>query len=455
METQWSNYRPQPIRIELIRALAKAAPPDTSKEIRDTQTPGLILRHEKSGSLLFYVQLGRGKRTRPWDKRCDARQVIDPQSPLTLSAVKDEALRLLGRKIAGEDVVAQRRAKRAVPTLREYLDDTYGPWVKQNRRSGEQTLARIEACFGEQFGAVQISELTPAALEPWRARRKEGKPTRAQAKRTNGKQRKARTVREETINRDISALRAALARAVKLKIIDENPLEGVETEETDRHRRVVRGLTADERSSLLAALRARDDEKREGRARANKWREERGYDLMPPIGTFADVLTPAVIVSLETGLRRSELFALEWPYVDLEHRELRVVGATAKTYETRDVPLSSLAHKTLRDWWLQCGQPKAGYVFSADGGRLGSLKKSYHAVLDKAGIERVNAKGERVNWHSLRHTFGSMLAAAGVDPKTIMELMGHANLATTQRYLHTDKKRKRAAVEQLGGQQHG
>jgi hypothetical protein len=48
-----------------------------------------------------------------------------------------------------------------------------------------------------------------------------------------------------------------------------------------------------------------------------KWCAVRRYEPLPPIGLYGDVLTPAVIVSLETGLRRGELFALEWPSVDL------------------------------------------------------------------------------------------------------------------------------------------
>ena len=84
-----------------------------------------------------------------------------------------------------------------------------------------------------------------------------------------------------------------------------------------------------------------------------------------------------------------------------------------------------------------------------DGGRLGNLKKSFYPVLAAAGIKRVNAKEQRVTWLSLRHTFGSLLGAANVDPTTIMRLMGHANMATTQRYLHTDQDRKREAVERL------
>jgi site-specific recombinase XerD len=88
-------------------------------------------------------------------------------------------------------------------------------------------------------------------------------------------------------------------------------------------------------------------------------------------------------------------------------------------------------------------------VFTLHGEPVASLKKSYHGILAAAGINRVNRKGERVNWHSLRHTFGSLLGAAGVDATTLMKLMGHANLETTQRYLHTDEERMRAAVEQL------
>jgi site-specific recombinase XerD len=54
-----------------------------------------------------------------------------------------------------------------------------------------------------------------------------------------------------------------------------------------------------------------------------------------------------------------------------------------------------------------------------------------------------------VSWHSLRHSFGSRLGAAGTDGETLRSLMGHADLRTTQRYLHAEEERKRAAVEAL------
>jgi len=419
-------YRPQQITGELIRKLVKAEPPQTPREIRD-RSAALILRHQPSGYVGLYANLGRGKR----ERICDASRIVDPNSSLTLNMVKAQARRLQVQHGDGRDFSAERETQRAIPTLKAYLQDTYGPWVKQNRRSGAATLKRIESLFLEEFGGAKVSELTPSKLEPWRSRRQ----------RTN--------VAAETINRDLVALRAALARAVRLEIIPENPLRKIERAQVDRHKRVVRALTAAEKSALIEGLAARDDKKREQRASANEWRDERGYEGLATIGRFSDVLTPAVIVSLETGLRRGELFALQWPAVDLKKKSLRVKGATTKTYETREIPLNAAAVACLRDWWLQRGQPKSGLVFTLDGEAIGNLKKSYHAVLKAVGIERIDGKGERVNWHSLRHTFGSLLGAANVDPTTLMKLMGHANLETTQRYLHTDEDRKRAAVELL------
>jgi len=432
-------YAPQKITKGLIRKVADwPAPTEKNKkgkvkpkEIRD-KTHGLILRHQPSGYLGLYVELGRGKR----ERLCNARDILDDYNPLTLATVFQKAKAQRGEAATGRDFAGERKAQRAVPTLTEYIDDTYSPWALVERRSGEATVARLRACFESEFGKKKLTDITPAKIGTWSAaRRKAG-------------------IRPETINRDLTALRAALGKAVKLEIIAKNPLAGIEELEVDRHKQVVRALTAPEKAQLIESLGARDAAKREGRANANEWREKRGQKPRPTIGPFADVLTPAVIISLETGVRRGELFNMEWGRsVDFEERAIQVRG---KTFETRTIPLNKFAFDTMRDWWMQCGQPKAGYVFTIDGGRLGDLKKSYTPVLSAAGIKRVNAKGQRVTWHSLRHTFGTLLGALrgedAVDPTTLMKLMGHANLTTTQQYLHTDEDRKREAVERLSAQ---
>jgi site-specific recombinase XerD len=59
------------------------------------------------------------------------------------------------------------------------------------------------------------------------------------------------------------------------------------------------------------------------------------------------------------------------------------------------------------------------------------------------------AKIEGVTWHTLRHTFASRLVMAGVDLKTVQELMGHKTIAMTARYAHLSPEHKLSALERL------
>lgn len=427
---QGPQYQAQKITVELIRRVASWPAPDKPREITDSAA-GLVLRHQPSGFLGLYVQLGRGKRERPFGERCDARRVISPSSSLTLSMVKAEAKRLRGEDADGRDFKGERAQARAVPTLDDYLRDTYGPWVEQHRRSGAATLARIKSCFSEEFGRDKLNAITAARVEKW-----------ASARLQDG-------ASAETINRDIDTLRPAIRRAVsKYKLLTVDPLAGLEKLEVDKNKRVRRALTAAEEARLRAALDARDVKKAEERASANRWRRARHVEELPSLaGLYSDALTPAVLTSLETGLRRSELFALEWPSIDFGEKLLRVEGRTAKTFQTREIPLNAAAVSVLRRWWLQLGQPRKGFVFAQGDERLGNLRKSFAVVLKAAGIK--NTKAGRVSWHSLRHTFGTRLGAAGADAATLRDLLGHADVGVTNRYLHSDEERRRAAVERL------
>jgi integrase len=419
-------YAPQKITLALIRRLTKESAPDKPREIRDKGNH-LILRHQPTGYLSLYVELGRSKR----ERLCDARKIADPADPLTLGVVKKRAQILRGDSAGGRDFKAERAETAAIPTLNQFLksDGAYAAWLEIHHSSSKATLGRLKTRFPELI-KKRLDSITPATLEPWKARRIKG-------------------VTRETINRDIATLRAALGRAVKLGMLTQNPIAGVDMMKVDHNAQKVRALTAHEKKQLVAALIERDDKKRAGRASSNQWRAERSYTLKPTIGKFADVLSPAVIASLETGLRSGELFALQWRSVNFKERTLRVEGKHAKSYQTRTQPLNKTALRTLRDWWLQQGQPKTGHVFSKNNRQIKCLKNSFYSVLKDAGIDRHNEEGKRVVWHSLRHTFGTLLGAANVDPTTLMKLMGHANLSTTQRYLHTDAGRKAEAVKAL------
>ena len=148
-----------------------------------------------------------------------------------------------------------------------------------------------------------------------------------------------------------------------------------------------------------------------------------------------------VTLSLNTGLRRGELFGLTWENVDLKNNTLTVEGATSKRQTTRHVALNATAKAALKDW-----KPKhaSGLVFPGRAGKFWTVKKSWAALLRRAEIT-----GFR--WHDMRHDFASRLVMGGVDLYTVGELLGHDRVETTKRYAHLAPSHKAAAVGVLDG----
>jgi integrase/recombinase XerC len=145
-----------------------------------------------------------------------------------------------------------------------------------------------------------------------------------------------------------------------------------------------------------------------------------------------------------SGLRVSELAALDMDAVDLAEGLVRVVG---KRRKERIVPVGSPAREALRRW-LDEGRPllasgfehakaRRALFLNHRGGRLStrSVARRLDRAVLAAGLPR------RVHPHVLRHCFATHLLGNGADLRAIQELLGHASLSTTQRYTHLDWKR--------------
>ncbi|MNS96183.1 Tyrosine recombinase XerD [compost metagenome] len=174
---------------------------------------------------------------------------------------------------------------------------------------------------------------------------------------------------------------------------------------------------------------------------ANQWRAERRREPMADLRAlaFSDHLKPMVVLSLNTGLRRGELFNLRWPHVNLQAKTLTVAGEGAKTTETRHIPLNAEALATLQVWKKQ--GDTGGYVFPGqDGERMTDVKTAWLELLKNAGIEDFR-------WHDMRHDFASRLVMAGVPLNTVRDLLGHSDIKMTLRYAHLAPDSKAAAVE--------
>lgn len=396
---------------EMPKYKAKATP----YEVNDTELRGFCLRVMPTGAATYFLRyrLPNGKR---------GRVKIGSAALLTPVQAREEAIQKGARASRGDDPAQVR--KQGVPlTLGAFVEQEFYPlWLKP-KRTGEATYKNMQK-FLKALWNVPLPEITPGKVEKWRA----------------GILAKGRKV--TTANRHLDALRCALNRAVDWDRLAFNPIAKVRRLKWDKSPKV-RFLSADEETRLMAALDAREEELRAGRDSANVWRRDRKYPELPDLRrlAFADHLKPAIIVSLNAGLRRGELFNLVWGDIDFEHAYLTVRGEGAKSGQSRHVPMNSLVLETLKAWHAQV--PWHGYVFpSATGGRLDNAKTSWEGVVEKAGIKPFR-------WHDMRHHFASRLVMAGVDLNSVRELLGHADVSMTIRYAHLAPEHKAEAVERI------
>jgi site-specific recombinase XerD len=143
---------------------------------------------------------------------------------------------------------------------------------------------------------------------------------------------------------------------------------------------------------------------------------------------------PEFVLALNTGLRLSEQYRLTWENVSLPLRLLTI--QRSKNGSMRHVPLNQAAIQALESLRKQHGASE----FVCGGAR--EPRRWFEPVLTQAKIKSFS-------WHCLRHTFASRLVMAGVDIRTVQELLGHKTIAMTVRYAHLAPKHTLAAVERL------
>jgi integrase/recombinase XerC len=136
-----------------------------------------------------------------------------------------------------------------------------------------------------------------------------------------------------------------------------------------------------------------------------------------------------------SGLRLSELTALDWSMLDFAEQSVRVRGKGSKT---RVVPVGRAALAMLRSWRerrREFEREDTAAVFIGRSGRRLSAR-SIQRQVRRAGLRQGIAG--RVHPHVLRHSFASHVLQSSGDLRAVQEMLGHASIATTQVYTHLD-----------------
>jgi len=217
-----------------------------------------------------------------------------------------------------------------------------------------------------------------------------------------------------TIARRIASLRSLFRHLVLIGTVSENP--AAELELPRRIRKLPRTLSPGEAERLIDAA----------------------------AGTTPRALRDRALVELlyGAGLRVSEAASLDRAGVDLDQRLVRTIGKGGKE---RVVPVGRQAVEALRRY-LARGRPhldrrhRPELFLNAQGGpltRAGAFL-ILRRLAAKAGLEP-----ERVHPHLLRHSFATHLLEGGADLRSVQEMLGHADLSTTELYTHVTDRRRR------------
>lgn len=399
-------------------SIKKLKPSD--KRLTDTEIRGFHARIHASGNIHYYLYYKTHGR--------EGNFKIGSHGQLTPSEAREIAKVKSGELARGIDIQKSRLDERQeterqrANQLGKYLVEHYKPWLEaRNAKTADRIIQTIQSGFAD-FLKTPLSEITARKVEQWRNQKVKAQMGKA------------------TVNHYVNSLKGAMSRAVEWDLIPNHDLKKVKTLKVESTR--LRYLSPDEEESLLSTLRERDERLKTARDQANEFRRVRNYTTQPDLREqeYSDHLEPIVLLAMNTGMRRGEIFQLKWSNIDFYSKTLTVEAGNAKSGKSRIIPLNDTAFYVLENW-----KPisQSQYVFHGkDKEPLTDIKKGFLKVLEEAEIEEFR-------FHDLRHHFASKLVMRGVDLNTVRELLGHADIKMTLRYAHLAPEHKAKAVSLL------
>ena len=349
-------------------------PPEKSRiDLYDTLIAGFIVEVRSSGSKTYYLRYR--------DKHGKQKQYkIGDTKSLTFEQARNAAQTLRAKVVLGENPSTEKAALRKIPTLESFAHEHYLPYIKSCKRSWQTDVSVLKNHILPEFGHRHLDDLTQAIIVKHHLSMRE------------------KGYAPASCNRVVIMLRYIFNLAKKWGVAgaETNPVVGISFLEENNKRE--RYLNPTEVQRLHTALMQSQNSQ----------------------------LQSIVFLLLLTGCRKRELLDAQWGHFDLDRRTWRI--PISKSGKARHVPLSEdvvviLAQlPRFEDCPYVVPNPKTKLPFN-------TIFSSWNTARKAAGMPELRM-------HDLRHSFASFLVNAGRSLYEVQNILGHAQLKTTQRYAH-------------------
>lgn len=302
------------------------------------------------------------------------------------------------------------------------LDEWLYSYHKDNVK--QQTYLRYECTINnyilnDKISQYKIKKITARDIQEFLNRKKKQKSRKSKS-----------TLSSSTINIIITVLKSAFSYAIDFDLIKDNPCDKIKRLSNKSQKKIV-SFTIQEQLKLERFIKSLNNSEYYG-----------------------------IILSLYTGIRIGELFALEWEDIDFEKGIMKIHKTKYITkkengdwvYETnvpktkssiREIPLPYYILKDLKEMKLLS---KNKHIVARKDGRFMSsklLRERFMELTKKIGVRPLN-------FHALRHTFATRALESGMDVKTLAEVMGHANASITLNiYAHSMMDHKKKMMDNI------
>lgn len=346
---------------------------------------GVFKKLDKNGKLIYGIDFYAGGRR--------FRKLVGPKKALAKAALAKAEVEIAENKFLDKQ-----------KTVKVLFQDFAGMYLENHCKINYSDLNKCAESqtkwMRKYFKGKYLHEIDTLAVEQFKRNRL------LSIRPVNGcRIKKPRAIKPSTVNRSLAILKNMFNKAIAWNQFDgKNPVVGVKMLNEGQGR--LRYLEKDE--------------------------------IVTVINNSEEYLKPLIVLAVNTGMRRGEIFNLKHKDVDFQRGIIHLYKT--KNKEKREVYMN----EAVKDALIGVSKhPKSSYVFVyKNGQRIRDIRKPWMKALELSGIEDFR-------WHDLRHTFASHLVMSGVDLNTVRELLGHKSLSMTLRYSHLSQSHKQNAVDVL------